>query len=247
MLACIPNMQLVWNRRPLFLLRIFKNVLKPFCCWFWTFWLSRRGGDFYFIWLRWPVMYSIEDSTCQSFHKVQSSMMMLNSLKYLCIKCSCQDSVEFLASWVEFLASWWLGHRTFCILVKCLKVLQTVSETPCLTSQVRTTSQTAEQERSLNDQSLQLLRDDLARVKQSLSDCQRREGSVCLLITYCMKPSGCKVHFSTLGFMFSFLMHCLYKTLSVKWWRLFLAIHGSSSHLINGFWLNFISLYSGII
>jgi len=72
-------------------------------------------------------------------------------------------------------------------------MLQTVSETPCLTSQVRATSQTAEQERSLNDQSLQLLRDDLARVKQSLSDCQRREGSVCLLITYCMTLSGCKL------------------------------------------------------
>jgi hypothetical protein len=81
-------------------------------------------------------------------------------------------------------------------------VLQTVSKTPCLTAQVRTTSQTAEQERSLNDQSLQLLRDDLARVKQSLADCQRRESSVCLLTTYCMIPSGCKVHFSTLGFVF---------------------------------------------
>jgi len=95
-------------------------------------------------------------------------------------------------------------------------VLQTVSETAFLMSQVRATSQTAEQERSLNDQSLQLLRDELARVKQSLSDCQRREGSVCLFIMYCMTPSGCKVHFSTLGFMFSFLMHCLYKMVSMK-------------------------------
>jgi len=111
-------------------------------------------------------------------------------------------------------------------------VLQTVSKTPYLTSQVRATSQTAEQERSLNDQSLQLLRDELARVKQGLSDCQRREGSVCLLITYCMTPSGCKVHYSTLGFMFSFLMHCLYEMFWMKWWRLFLAIHISSSHLI---------------
>ena len=119
--------------------------------------------------------------------------------------------------------------------------------TPCFTSQVRATSQTAEQERSLNDQSLQLLRDELARVKQSLSDCQRREGSVCLFITYCMTPSGCKILFSTLGFMFSLLMHGLYQILSMKWWKLCLAIHISSSHLINGFWLNFISLYSGLI
>jgi hypothetical protein len=43
---------------------------------------------------------------------------------------------------------------------------------------VRTTSQTAEQERSLNDHSLQLLRDELATVKQSLCDCQHRENSV---------------------------------------------------------------------
>lgn len=153
-------------------------------------------------------MYSIEDSTCQSFHKAQSSMMMF--LLNICILNVHARTVQ------SFLLTDDWDTGLFVYQLKCLKVLQTVSETPCLTSQVRTTSQTAEQERSLNDQSLQLLRDDLARVKQSLSDCQRREGSVCLLIMYCMTPSVCKVHFSTLGFMFSFLMHCLYKMLSMK-------------------------------
>ncbi|PSN31683.1 hypothetical protein C0J52_24643 [Blattella germanica] len=47
-----------------------------------------------------------------------------------------------------------------------------------LKDQVRTTSQTAEQERSLNDHSIQLLRDELAGLKQSLLDCQRRENSL---------------------------------------------------------------------
>lgn len=87
--------------------------------------------------------------------------------------------------------TWNRDTGLFVYWLKCLKVLQTISETHCFTSQVRTTSQTAEQERSLNDQSLQLLRDELARVKQSLSDCQRRENSVCLLTTHCMIPSGC--------------------------------------------------------
>lgn len=51
-------------------------------------------------------------------------------------------------------------------------------EALCLIIQVRTTSQTAEQERALNDHSLHLLRDELSSVKQSLSDCQRRENAV---------------------------------------------------------------------
>jgi len=36
------------------------------------------------------------------------------SLKYLYIKCSCQD-------WVEFLTGWWLGHKTFCVLTEVLE------------------------------------------------------------------------------------------------------------------------------
>ncbi|GFG36972.1 hypothetical protein Cfor_05393, partial [Coptotermes formosanus] len=59
-----------------------------------------------------------------------------------------------------------------------------------LKDQVRATSQTAEQERSLNDQSLQLLRDELARVKQSLSDCQRRESSLLSFRTSVSKLLG---------------------------------------------------------
>ncbi|XP_021937804.1 coiled-coil domain-containing protein 170 isoform X2 [Zootermopsis nevadensis] len=47
-----------------------------------------------------------------------------------------------------------------------------------LKDQVRTTSQTVEQERSLNDHSVQLLRDELGSVKQTLSDCQRRENAL---------------------------------------------------------------------
>ncbi|XP_023287530.1 coiled-coil domain-containing protein 170 [Orussus abietinus] len=47
-----------------------------------------------------------------------------------------------------------------------------------LKDQVRTTSETAEQERSINDHSLQLLRDELAQVKQNLSEVNRRESQL---------------------------------------------------------------------
>jgi hypothetical protein len=44
--------------------------------------------------------------------------------------------------------------------------------------QMRTAVETADQERSINDHSLQLLRDELAQVKQSLSEVTRRESQV---------------------------------------------------------------------
>jgi len=44
--------------------------------------------------------------------------------------------------------------------------------------QMRTAAETADQERSINDHSLQLLRDELAQVKQSLSEVTRRESQV---------------------------------------------------------------------
>ncbi|XP_076477042.1 coiled-coil domain-containing protein 170 isoform X4 [Bombus vancouverensis nearcticus] len=44
-----------------------------------------------------------------------------------------------------------------------------------LKEQMRTTSETAEQERSISDHSLQLLRDELAQVKQNLSEMTKRE------------------------------------------------------------------------
>ncbi|KAJ9583754.1 hypothetical protein L9F63_021917, partial [Diploptera punctata] len=47
-----------------------------------------------------------------------------------------------------------------------------------LKEQVRTTSQTAEQERSLSDHSLQMLREELAALKQNLLDVQRRENAL---------------------------------------------------------------------
>ncbi|XP_047366613.1 coiled-coil domain-containing protein 170 isoform X1 [Vespa velutina] len=47
-----------------------------------------------------------------------------------------------------------------------------------LKEQMRTTSETAEQERSINDHSLQLLRDELAQVKQNLTDVTRRESQL---------------------------------------------------------------------
>jgi hypothetical protein len=54
-------------------------------------------------------------------------------------------------------------------------------------------------------------------------------------------------HFSNLNFTFPFLMQCLYKMHSVKLWRLCLASHILSSQSINGLWLNFTSLHSGVI
>ncbi|XP_043670356.1 coiled-coil domain-containing protein 170 isoform X2 [Vespula pensylvanica] len=47
-----------------------------------------------------------------------------------------------------------------------------------LKEQMRTTSETAEQERSINDHSLQLLRDELAQVKQNLTEVTRRESQL---------------------------------------------------------------------
>ncbi|XP_014598986.1 PREDICTED: coiled-coil domain-containing protein 170 [Polistes canadensis] len=47
-----------------------------------------------------------------------------------------------------------------------------------LKEQMRTTSETADQERSINDHSLQLLRDELAQVKQNLAEVTRRESQL---------------------------------------------------------------------
>ncbi|CAL1689015.1 unnamed protein product [Lasius platythorax] len=44
--------------------------------------------------------------------------------------------------------------------------------------QMRTTAETADQERSINDHSLQLIRDELAQVKQNLSEVTRRESQL---------------------------------------------------------------------
>lgn len=47
-----------------------------------------------------------------------------------------------------------------------------------LKEQMRSTTETAEQERSISDHSLQLLRDELAQVKQNLSELTKRESQV---------------------------------------------------------------------
>ncbi|XP_076655762.1 coiled-coil domain-containing protein 170 isoform X2 [Halictus rubicundus] len=47
-----------------------------------------------------------------------------------------------------------------------------------LKEQIRSTTETAEQERSINDHSLQLLRDELAQIKQNLSDVTKRESQL---------------------------------------------------------------------
>ena len=47
-----------------------------------------------------------------------------------------------------------------------------------LKEQIRTTTETAEQERSISDHSLQLLRDELAQVKQNLSEMTKRESQL---------------------------------------------------------------------
>ncbi|CAK9830412.1 Coiled-coil domain-containing protein 170 [Anthophora retusa] len=47
-----------------------------------------------------------------------------------------------------------------------------------LKEQLRTTSETAEQERSINDHSMQLLRDELAQLKQNLSEVIKRESQL---------------------------------------------------------------------
>jgi len=90
----------------------------------------------------------------------------------------------------------------------------------CLVAQVRTTSQTAEQERSLNDHSMQLLRDELASVKQSLSDCQRRENSVSFsFVSLCHTASHpVDIKSATLfrvSSFNSFFIHCCLKC--IKW------------------------------
>ena len=50
--------------------------------------------------------------------------------------------------------------------------------------QMRTAAETADQERSINDHSLQLLRDEMAQVKQNLSEVTRRESQVRCIITF---------------------------------------------------------------
>lgn len=47
-----------------------------------------------------------------------------------------------------------------------------------LKEQMRNVTESAEQERSINDHSLQLLRDELSQVKQNLSEVTKRESQV---------------------------------------------------------------------
>lgn len=47
-----------------------------------------------------------------------------------------------------------------------------------LKDQMRTTTESADQERSINDHSLQLLRDELSQVKQNLAEVTRRESQL---------------------------------------------------------------------
>lgn len=47
-----------------------------------------------------------------------------------------------------------------------------------LKDQVRATGETIEQERSINEHSMQLLRDEIARLKDALADVQRREAQL---------------------------------------------------------------------
>lgn len=47
-----------------------------------------------------------------------------------------------------------------------------------LKDQVRSTGETIEQERSMNEHSIHMLRDELARIKDALSDVNRREGQL---------------------------------------------------------------------
>jgi hypothetical protein len=112
-------MQFLWIWKPLLLLRVFKRVFKLFCCWFWTFRLSRRrGGDFCFSWLSINYLKLTCNVLNRRFHLSDFSQSPIQYddilLKYLYIKCSCQDSVEFFAGW-------WLGHRTFYVLVELLE------------------------------------------------------------------------------------------------------------------------------
>lgn len=82
--------------------------------------------------------------------------------------------------------------------------------------------------------------------KVCLTASAERVPYVCLWrIVWC--PMAVNFHFSNLNFTFPFLMQCLYKMHSVKLWRLCLASHILSSQSINGLWLNFTSLHSGVI
>lgn len=54
-----------------------------------------------------------------------------------------------------------------------------------LKEQMRSATETAEQERSINDHSLQLLRDELAQVKQNFSEVTKRESLVRILYREC--------------------------------------------------------------
>lgn len=47
-----------------------------------------------------------------------------------------------------------------------------------LKEQVRCTGETVEQERSTTDHQITMLRDDLARTKEALAECQRREAQL---------------------------------------------------------------------
>lgn len=54
-----------------------------------------------------------------------------------------------------------------------------------LKEQMRSTGETFEQERSSNDHQITILRDDLARTKEALAECQRREAQ---LISFRLVP-----------------------------------------------------------
>nr|XP_022903499.1 coiled-coil domain-containing protein 170 [Onthophagus taurus] len=60
-----------------------------------------------------------------------------------------------------------------------------------LKDQVRNTGDTIEQERSMNEHSIQLLRDDLARMKESLSELNRRESQLLGFRSSVAKILGC--------------------------------------------------------
>lgn len=60
-----------------------------------------------------------------------------------------------------------------------------------LKDQVRTTGETIEQERNMTEHSVQLLRDELARVKESLADTNRRESQLQAFRSSIAKLLGC--------------------------------------------------------
>ncbi|XP_044733617.1 coiled-coil domain-containing protein 170 [Chrysoperla carnea] len=60
-----------------------------------------------------------------------------------------------------------------------------------LKDQVRTTTETSDQQRSMTEHTIQVLRDDLARIKDELNDCSRREGQLQNFKTSIAKILGC--------------------------------------------------------